>query len=215
MSDRSEIVWAPRVSLSKIRSLYIAEASGTCDDEQVNEVGYGLYSRCIAILEFTRACEGQVQCKHCARTGTSTWILRHSLKPNELLQCPKCGWQVRWRVYVTESEKVDGQLHAGNARAAFENYVEQFPNCQTREEKLVAIDRLIHEFHWIMIDESQGKVPHKPAGVNLLRGSSSQVVEMLNELTYGDHTPPALAAARDWWQSQRPIARRHLPKDDL
>jgi hypothetical protein len=103
---------------------------------------------------------------------------------------------------------VDGQLTAGHAGAAFKRYAEQFPRCASTAEKIVAIDRLIHEFHWVMVDEARGVTPHKPAGVNLLRGSSTQVIEMLNELTYGDHTPPELEAARDWWRAQKPIARR-------
>lgn len=215
MNDRSEIKWAPRVSLAKIRELYTREARGDCDDDLVDEVGYSLYSRCLAIFEFTQAIHGQVACKRCPGKGVSTIIERKTFKPDELLRCPRCGWQVRWRVYMSESEKADGQLTAGHAGAAFEKYIKVFPACRTREEKILAIDRLIHEFHWILLNDAKGIVPHKPAGVNLLRGSSSQVVEMLNELTYGEHTPPELQEARDWWKTQRPIARRQDLKDPL
>lgn len=213
MNDRAEIEWAPRVSLAKIRELYTREARGECDDELVDQVGYSLYSRCLAIVEFTRAMQGQVACKRCPRSGASTLIERKTFKPNEILRCPVCGWQVRWRVYMSESEKIDGQLTAGHAGAAFDRFIEVFPASRTRQEKIIAIDRLIHEFHWILLNEEKGSTPHKPAGVNLLRGSSSQVIDMLNELTYGEHTPPELQEARDWWKSQRPIARRHDLKD--
>ncbi len=214
MSGRSEIAWAPRVSLAKIRELYIQEASGDCDDELIEAVGFALYARCAGILEFTEACAGRVRCKRCANAGRETIIERRTKKPAEMLRCPACGWQVRWRVYLAESEKVDGQLHAGNAGEAFRRYVARYPMCRTREEKILAIDRLIHEFHWNLIGEGEtadgrpAVVPHKPAGVNLLRGSTSQVLEMLHELTYGENTPPRLLEGREWWQAQKPIAKR-------
>jgi hypothetical protein len=110
-------------------------------------------------------------------------------------------------VYLAESEKLDGQLHAGNAGAAFRTFIERFPRCHTEEEKIFAIDRLIHEFHWNLVSEVKGVQPHKPAGVNLLRGSTTQVMEMLNELTYGENTPPGLLEGREWWLEQAPVAK--------
>ena len=208
MTARSEIEWSPRVSLHKIRDLYLREARGDCDDELVEEVGFALFARCQSILEFSESIEGRVRCKRCQRAGRQTWILRHSLKGSEQLECQVCGWEVLWRVYLLESEKVDGQLSAGNARAAFQRYAARYPLCTTREEKILAIDRLIHEFHWILIEEGQEAKAWKPAGVNLLRGSTTQVVQMLNELTYGEHTPPELLECREWWRSQTPITRR-------
>lgn len=207
MNDRAEIEWAPRVSLSKIRELYVQEARGTCDDEMIDAVGFSLYARCQSVMEFTEACAGRVRCKRCAKAGQETIIERRTKKPVEVLRCPVCGWQVRWRVYLAESEKVDGQLHAGNAGEAFRRYVTKYPQSRSREEKILAIDRLIHEFHWVLVDEAKEPEAWKPAGVNLLRGSTTQVLDLLNELTYGDHTPPELLENRDWWLSQKRIAK--------
>jgi hypothetical protein len=207
MNNRSEIEWAPRVSLSKIRELYVREARGDCDDELIDEVSYSLYARCLSILEFTAACEGEVRCKRCAAAGQETILLRKTKKPAEILRCPACGWQVRWRVYLAESEKVDGQLHAGHAREAFQRYASRYPHCHSCEEKILAIDRLVHEFHWILLGE-KGPRAHKPAGVNLLRGSTTQVLDTLNELTYGENTPAGLLSGRDWWRAQEPVAKR-------
>jgi len=207
MSQRSEIVWAPRVSLSKIRELYLKESQGICDDELIDDVGFRLYSRCDSILEYTEAHNGRVKCKRCAAAGKNTYILRTTHKPGEMLQCPACGWQVRWRVYVAESEKLDGQLHGSNALAAFQHYVEWFPSCSTREEKILAIDQLIHEFHWILVAGKELE-PHKPAGVNLLRGTTTEVLELLNQLTYGKNAIPGLISERDWWRSQKPVVKK-------
>ena len=204
MSDRSEIEWSPRVSLAKIRALYVNEAHGTCDDELIEEVGFGLLARCRSIIEYTEACEtGMVRCKRCEKQGQTTLIQRNMNKPSALLRCPVCGWQVRWRVYKAESENVDGQLRAGHAGDAFMRYMAVYPQCRTREEKILAIDRLIHEFHWILVKEDRPARANKPAGVNLLRGNTTQVLNLLNELTYGENTPPELLEGKEWWLEQQ------------
>lgn len=193
MSDRNEIEWAPRISLAKIRALYINEARGTCDDELIEEVGFGLLARCQSIIEYTEACdEGKVRCKRCAKQGTTTIIQRNMNRPSSLLRCPACGWQVRWRVYKAESEDADGQLRAGHAREAFDRYLAVYPRCRSREEKILAIDQLIHAFHWFLLREGEPARANKPAGVNLLRGNIRQVLELLNELTFGDNPPDGL-----------------------
>ena len=208
LNNRAEIKWAAKVSLSKIRRLYLLEARGLCDDELIDEVGTGLYSRCESILEFTEATRGQVKCKRCARSGVTTLIPRLSRSTAEIVRCPVCGWQVRWRVYLKEAEKTGGNLHEGNAGAAFERFVQTYPHCQNGREKILAIDLLIHEFHWNLLKESKDErvtIPHKPAGLNLLQGSTNQILEFLNQLTYGEGTAVELLANREWWRSQRPI----------
>jgi hypothetical protein len=211
LNNRAEIEWAPKVSLSKIRMLYLNEARGMWDDELVDDVGTRLYQRCASILEFTEADRGWVRCKRCARAGLVTLIERKTRKPAEILKCPVCGWQVRWRVYRNEAEKTGGNLHVGHAQAAFERFVQTYPHFQSAREKILAIDLLIHEFHWILLKESQEgpvSVPHKPAGLNLLQGSTQQIIEFLNELTYGASTPPELLTHREWWRSQKPVAAK-------
>ncbi len=191
MSGRHEIEWSPRVSLAKIRTLYLNEARGTCSDELVEEVGFGLLARCQSIIEYTEACDtGRVRCKRCAKQGQVTILQRNMNKPSALLRCPVCGWQVRWGVYKAESENADGQLRAGHAAEAFTHYATVYPQCKTREEKIVAIDQLIHAFHWFLVKEGQPARANKPAGVNLLRGNIRQVLDLLNELTYGENMPP-------------------------
>jgi hypothetical protein len=211
INNRAEIKWAPKVSLSNIRRLYLQEARGLCDDDLIDEVGTSLYSRCESILEFTEATCGRVRCKRCAQVGIISLIERQTRKPGELVKCPACGWQVRWRVYVSEAEKTGGNLHAGNAGNAFERFVKTYPHYQTGREKILAIDLLIHEFHWMLLKENQDgrtSVPHKPAGLNLLQGSTNQILEFLNLLTYGENTAPELLVNREWWRSQKPVQKR-------
>jgi hypothetical protein len=204
VNDRADIEWAPKVSLAKIRQLYVKEAQGICEDELIDDVGLGLYFRCESIIEYTEAVQhGRVRCKRCARLGNDTIIKRESMKPTELLKCPVCAWQIRWRVYVREAEKASGNLHWGNAQAAFERYLQTYPQCTTSKEKIVAIDRLIHEFHWLTMGEDKEAEGWKPAGVNLLQGSTAQVLALLDELTYGGQAPAEVLEMRDWWLAQR------------
>ena len=220
INNRNDIDWAPKVSLSKIRRLYLLEAQGICDDELIKEVGTSLYSRCESILEFTEAIHGFVKCKRCARSGKTTIIERKTRKSSEIVKCPVCAWQIRWRVYINEAEKSGGNLMEGHAEAAFERYVQTYPKCQSARDKILAIDLLIHEFHWILQHEGkeyQTTLPSKPAGVNLLQGSTNQILELLNGLTYGEKTAPELLANREWWLSQKPITKRLIspPEKDI
>ncbi len=210
VNDRADIDWSPKVSLSRIRLLYLREAQGICEDELVDEVGLGLYCRCESILEFTEAVLfGRVKCKRCARAGVSTLMIRETAKPAELLKCPICSWQVRWRVYVKEAER-SGNLHAGHAKEAFERYVQIYPQCRDAREKIIAINRLIHEFHWLNLGADRSQEAIKPAGVNLLQGSSTQVWALLDELTYGKNAPPEVLEMREWWLSQRNHGERRV-----
>lgn len=206
-NNRSELEWAPRVSPAKIRALYLMDARGVQDEDLINEVGMSLYWRCQSILEYTRAHAGFVQCKRCASSGINTLIERKTKKPVELLRCPVCAWQVRWRVYVAEAEKRGGNLHAGNAGAAFEKFGRTYLQCRTAGEKILAIDQLIHEFHWVLVAQDQAPEPHKPVGVNLLQGSTSQIKELLYQLTYAENASPELLANRKWWLAQKPVAK--------
>jgi hypothetical protein len=210
INHRSDIHWAPKVSLSKIRQLYLRESQGIYEEELIDEVGLSLYLRCESILEFTEAVQnGRVACKRCAGDGSQTIIQRQTRQPAELLKCPVCAWQVRWRVYVKEA-KSTGNIHAGHAQQAFERYVQTYPRCQNVKEKIVAIDQLIHEFHWVILEDGTLPKAAKPAGVNLLQGSSTQVLAMLNELTYGKDAPPEMLEMRELWLARRSKQRNAI-----
>ncbi|MBE0699880.1 MAG: hypothetical protein IH586_23390 [Anaerolineaceae bacterium] len=61
-----------------------------------------------------------------------------------------------------------------------------------------------------LIDARKDPVPHKSAGVNLLRGSATQVIDLLNELNYGENTPAELLEGREWgWHKTQLTERRN------
>jgi hypothetical protein len=82
--------WAPRVPRHEIARLYATDARGIVDEEMIDEVGYGLLARCEAILIATEAVHGRVRCPRCRQT------FRRRRGPDEVLQCPDCGWQHTW-----------------------------------------------------------------------------------------------------------------------
>ena len=200
--------WAPPLKPRKIQALYRNDAQGLYDDELIDEVGIGLLLRCQAIMEFTEALEGRVKCKRCAASGATTIIERQTRRPDELLKCPLCGWQIQWRVYVNESEKARGQLCAGHARPAFEQYLRAYPGCRTAREKILAIDRLIHEFHWELMGQGDLGEAVRTACVNLLDGTTTEVLEVLDGLACGPDSDPALRLQRESWAAQKPIVRK-------
>lgn len=207
-NDRADIQWAPRVNLHKIRALYLSDAQGIRDDESIDAVGIELLLRCRSILEYTEARDGHVKCMRCAASGITTMIDRETQKSTEWLRCPICSWQIQWRVYVREAEKKSGQLNASRARPAFEAYVRKYPQYRSARDKMLAIDRLIHQFHWTLRGVGKDPQADRSASVNLLEGSRTQILDLLDGLAYDKNTTPGLLETRHWWRSQKPNAKR-------
>jgi hypothetical protein len=62
---------------------------------------------------------------------------------------------------------------------------------------MLAIDRLLHEFHYSL--RAQPDLPCRPVGVNLIQGKLMDVVQFLDELTYGKQTTEGLRENRAAW----------------
>jgi len=214
MNDRADMCWASRVNLHEIKLFYLKCTGQMYDEKILNNTGSALYLRCESILEYTWAHEGRVRCKRCHRNGRETFIERISKTPRELLRCPECGWQIQWRVYVSETEKKQtGQLIAGRARHAFEEYYRKFPQCKEAGEKIIAIDRLIHSFHWTLKSDLETPEGLRTACVNLLEGNATQINDLLNSLTYGDETDTDILETREQWSSyQKSVDKNKKPK---
>ena len=193
--DIREVRWSPRVKKSWIRRLYENDARGIYVEDLINEVGYALYLRSESILTVTDAMSGQVACPRCARQRKKTLIPhKHG---EELLKCLECGWQVSWSNYHQTFQHK--QLYGGGAVEAFRTYVKEFDRAQTPREKLLAIDRVIHEFHYSLQDQKEN--PHRPAGVNLIEGQAKDVVAFLDRITYGDNSTPETHETLAKWRT--------------
>jgi len=183
----------------KIRRLYESDAQGMLDKELVDDVGISLFVRCQSILTIYEAKHNRVKCPRCARQGRTTIIQR--LRPgrdprDELLVCPACDWQLTWGAYALSYKR--RQLNAGGAVSAFADYVRRYPAARTPKEKMLAIDQLIHAFHYSLVRRPE--LPTRPAGVNLIQGKLADVIRFLDELTYGPQSTEGLADNRQDWQ---------------
>lgn len=207
MSGRDEIEWEKRVPKWKLRRLYESDAQGLLDEELLDEVGFTLLGRCRDILKVESAQQGRVHCARCDRQGQTTLITRPRSKgdPRDVvLTCPVCGWQITWGDYHLSFKRK--QLNPGGATTIFAAFVENFPRARTPQAKMMAIDRLIHEFHYSY--RSMPDLPTRPVGVNLIEGHLEDVIAFLDELTLGDDSSWAETLAR--FRTANDQVREHL-----
>jgi predicted RNA-binding Zn-ribbon protein involved in translation (DUF1610 family) len=180
--------WAPRVSREKVRRLYETDAKGLVDEEQIDEVGWGLYSRCRSIITATSAMHGRVECPRCGRI-----IFRPQNDEDHPLQCPDCDWATSWKVY---RQSFRHQQLCGGDVSLFEQYVHRWERSREPRERMLLIDWLIHRWHW---EARANHMLGRPTGVTLIEGSINQVLVLLNELTHGTADTPVIAEAREAW----------------
>ncbi len=195
---RSEIRWSPRIQKWKIRRLYESDAKGLLDEELLDDVGITLLLRCRDILTIHEARKGRVKCPRCAKRKKYTIIERAPRKGDvrdQVLTCAECGWQITWGEYAQSFKRK--QLNSGGAVTAFRRYLKDYKTARTPKEKMLVIDRLIHEFHYSL--RKQPDLPCRPVGVNLIQGKLTDVIQFLDELTYGKQTTEGLKENRVGW----------------
>lgn len=178
--------WAPRVPRSKIRRLYEMDAQGIVDEELIAEVAYAFHARCVSILTVSEAVSGKVKCPSCGKI-----IVRQGGK-EEMLRCNDCSWETTWGEYLKTYQHK--QLSGGGAVDVFKGYVAQLPTARSPEERMLLIDRLIHECHRALASPDEEPAYTRPVAVNLIGGSMTQVIALLDDLAYG---PGSTAGAED------------------
>jgi hypothetical protein len=153
-----------------------------------------LYQRCLSILEVEEARQGQVRCPRCARSGRETVLTR---KPglDEWMRCA-CGWEITWLEYMRTFKR--RQLNIGGAGPAFQEYVDRFLKACSPQEKMLLIDRLIHEFHYSLASDRDR--PTRAVCVNLINGNLTEVMALLEALAQGPGSAPELLAHRAIWR---------------
>jgi hypothetical protein len=199
MPGRDEIEWAPRLPKEKIRRLYQSDAEGLLDDELLDDVGTRLYQRCKSILEIDAAKNGEVRCPVCERAGRETFIHRERVHGalEAALTCPVCGWQIVWHNYLRSFKR--RQLNQGGAGDAFIAFVQGWPAARTPAQKMLAVDQLIHAFHFSV--QQMPDLPSRPAALNLIKGKLDDVLLFLDELSAGPASTPGVDSTRQTWQS--------------
>ena len=98
------------------------------------------------------------------------------------------------------------QLVGGGALPVFRAFAEQFERCHTPREKMLAIDRLLHDFHGSVV------APGRPAAKNLIDlRTTGDVLAFLDRLTYGPTSTEGLREAKKAWDRLIPskASKRH------
>jgi len=193
-----KIRWAPKVRQEKLWRLYQSDAMEILDEELLDKVGFALLARCECILMIN---EGKAACPRC---GAIFFVrLPETKGSREPVTCPTpgCGWQVSGEEYDLSIRH--RELHSGKAGPAFTTYLEVYSRARTSQERMLAIDQLIHAFHW----DLKLHLPNRPAANNLIEGSLEQVIELLDRLAYGD----VKQTQEEWRQNVASMMKRRRP----
>ena len=202
----SEIRWAPRVRKGQIRRLYEAEAAGLLDEELVDDVGMALFLRCESVLTVGEAQRGEVRCPRCREAGRRSVIKRRSHAKEEVLACRECSWRTTWGAYLKTYQ--GKQLSEGQVGECVLAFMEAYKRARSAGEKMLAIDRVIHTFHYNLV--SGRRRPTRAACVNLIEGRLTDVVAFLNDLAYGNASAAELKDTRaTWMRTLRSMSKWH------
>ena len=167
-----KITWAQRVSRDKIKRLYESDANHMLDYDLLQDVGYAFIARSESILAANRLLEFHILiCPSCGKDI-------HENKDNRSYICG-CGWLI--------GEKELKSTYQGKQLIGFalNEYANKFIADWNRAlnepaKQMVAVDYLIHRFHWEMTEK-----PTRPVAVNFIDGSMTTVTQLILELAYG------------------------------
>jgi hypothetical protein len=140
-----------------------------------------------------------------------------SARSKERSRCPHCeDWEVTGRQYRESLQQVG--LGGGTVLPVFQTFVERYPNTSSPRERMLLIDRLIHEFHYAMSRMPDGRLgrssqPHDVTATNLIEGGHDEVVAFLDCLTYGEAGTPELQVTQALWRAKaEEMKERRRPK---
>jgi hypothetical protein len=168
----SELRWASRVSPEKIRKLYADESKNILEHDLLQEVGISFYARAESIIATNRIhLQSIVTCPVChkdiARSDKNMYIC-------------ECGWSIS-----SEDAHLSykGQQFIGPSIVEFaEKFISDWDKAANDANKqMMAIDFLIHRFHWEMTER-----PTRPVAVNYIDGTMTNVTQLILELAFSE-----------------------------
>jgi hypothetical protein len=156
--------FAPKVPLSWIVQLYRRDALQLQDDDLITKVGGRLFARCLDVLMVS---DGRVACLECQTEFQVPWIG----EPLErVAKCPNCEWSITAGAFHSSFEHQD--LLGVNARGAFAEFVDGYPQARDYPARMLLVDRLVHALH------AGGGL----AARNLLEGHPREALAILDSL---------------------------------
>lgn len=179
-------VWAKRVPREKIARLYATDAQGIVDEDMIEEVGIGFYARIESIFKAREASSGRAPCPLCER------VIEHDGLKDTLLKCKPCNWELSWGAY--HKTKQGKHLAAAGMTIFLKAFLQKYKYAKSPQEKMVLIDTLIHRYHWEIEDGLT-----RPGATDLIGGKQHEVIDFLNNLSYGEKSTPELLNNRAEW----------------
>lgn len=177
--------WCKKVSRNDLLKLYRSEAKGMLDEELLDDIGYTFYTRCTQAGQARELLDrGKILCHHCGavlsgdvdKTGNYT----PHLKSNLPMHCA-CGHSYTYREYRRSFRAAS--MPAGRAEPIFERFAQKWPGCKTGAQKMILIDRLIHECHVTLMSGIAGR----SVCLNLIEGSTQQLTDLVTQLAYANN----------------------------
>ena len=170
----NQFKWSKKVALKDIFKLYQTEAQGLIDEELVDEIGLTFYMRCKQASEVRGLIDrGQMLCLQCGTVLTK-------IDDNEVVNC-NCGYSYTFREYCRSYTAAN--MPGGRATEIFEHFAKTWPHLKETSQKMMLIDWLIHQCHVTLMSGAKGR----SVCVNLLEGTKKQILDVINNLAYGDN----------------------------
>jgi hypothetical protein len=167
------------------------DALGIVDEELIDVVGYAFLARCQSILHATDAHAGLIICPECGALescvrGKRGIAARCSIASNAGGTCAGSTISKATNTSI---------LFGGGAMALHVEYVERFKAATTPQQKMLAIDRLVHAYHRELVH-----APGRSAVRELIYASNYEdLLRFLDTLSYGEWSTPGLQAAKQEW----------------
>lgn len=157
-------------------------------------MAYGFYARCHSIMDATDAAYGRIHCPACEAI-----VLRAGNDRAQELVCAACGWRVTWGAYQETYRRK--QLTGGGATPFFREYMERLGQTRTPGERMLLIDWMVHQCHESVQRGAKTTLCSRPAAVNLIDGTMSQVMALLEGLAANASTAE-MQQHRELWRER-------------
>ena len=93
------------------------------------------------------------------------------------------------------------QLNMGGAGDAFKYYIRQFELNLDDNKLMLAVDRLIHEYHCGLKNDGITRDPYRIVGANLIDGKNTgEIIKFLDNLTYNIGEDEAIKETAQKWR---------------
>ena len=214
------IKWPQRLKKEKLRQLYKLNARLIVDHDLLQDVAITLYLRCKAIIAvYDSHFNNKVCCPNCLNKGIDNYFdfprgLKSDVRQNYVFDCLNCNDSFTWSEFKKSHSR--SQLNIGGAGDVFRYYIKQFEQNLDDKELMLAVDRLIHEYHYGLKRDGVTYASYRIAGANLIDGKNTgDVIKFLDDLTNDIGDDEKLKeTARVWRDNARQSAGGHVLEEN-